>query len=1068
MPNILKRSMALLVALVLCLSLLPAPQVSAASANVEYVYDSTGKYIYNWGTRETVATFLSPNAEAFYTGSNSYDVLSALAGGTGTSDAPDSPLYDALQDLMAGAHKTKPSYNATRSLYQYTDCQNSGGKISSFYSGLAIGPTWDGSFNREHTWPNSKGLGGDDEDDIMMLRPTSTTENSARGNTAYGESAGYYHPNSESDGKHDLRGDVARIFLYVYVRWGNVNGNGQYSTWGSRGVMESLDVLLKWMEQDPVDTWELGRNDSVQSITGTRNVFVDYPEFAFLLFGEEVPAQMATPSGASTGGCQHNYVAGTTVAATCTTDGYTVYTCSLCQKSYNGDKVAAGHNYVGGTCTVCGLGEFAVIDNPVVGTPYKFGMVQPNVSSTDVYYITGSMNSYYMDTTMDKSASPDVYLENASGGYYLYTTMNGVKTYINMVVSGTHVNGQYSATATTVYTYDTANKTLISQVNGEPYWFGTRNDKTYTTVGPCATSYNGFVCHFYGEISQGEEPTPGCQHSNTTIVDAKAATCTENGHTGKTVCNDCGQTINYGSTTSPNGHSYANGACTVCGAAKPTSETVTISFASDAQRIEFAADKQVWVQNGITITNQKASSTSNMGNYINPVRFYSGTSVTVEYPGMTTIEFTCSTTTSANVLKESIGSAATISGSKVTVTFDAPQDSFEVAKLNAQVRVSSIAVTASAASSTACQHNNVTTGSAKAATCTESGYTAEKVCDDCKVVLVSSQTINALGHDLTKHAAKTPTCTAIGWAAYETCSRCSHTTYAAIPATGHSYNAVVTAPTCTVDGCTTHTCSGCGDSYITDKVTAPGHNPVQHDEKAPTCTENGYKNATICSNCNEVLVASETIDALGHDLIQHEAKTPTCSEIGWAAYETCSRCSHTTYAEIPTTEHNYKSVISVPTCTEEGCTTHTCSVCGSSYTSDKVAALGHNPSKIEQTTPTCTEAGRTIHTCSVCNESYEVAKTDALGHKLVHVAAKAATADAEGNIEYWHCETCKGVWTDEACTQSTTLDKVVLPKLDSAPAGNGGLLILIGSLAAVAVVAVVGILLIKKKRSAAK
>ena len=44
--------------------------------------------------------------------------------------------------------------------------------------------------------------------------------------------------------------------------------------------MESLDVLLLWMEQDPVDTWELGRNDAVQAITGTRNVFVDYPEYA--------------------------------------------------------------------------------------------------------------------------------------------------------------------------------------------------------------------------------------------------------------------------------------------------------------------------------------------------------------------------------------------------------------------------------------------------------------------------------------------------------------------------------------------------------------------------------------------------------------------------------------------------------------------------------------------------------------------------------------------------------------------------------------------------------------------
>ena len=66
--------------------------------------------------------------------------------------------------------------------------------------------------------------------------------------------------------------------------------------WGTSGVMESKSVLLEWVEEDPVDTWELGRNDSVESITGTRNVFVDYPELAFVLFGEEIP-NMTTPSG---------------------------------------------------------------------------------------------------------------------------------------------------------------------------------------------------------------------------------------------------------------------------------------------------------------------------------------------------------------------------------------------------------------------------------------------------------------------------------------------------------------------------------------------------------------------------------------------------------------------------------------------------------------------------------------------------------------------------------------------------------------------------------------------------
>ncbi|MBE6917420.1 MAG: hypothetical protein E7470_05955, partial [Ruminococcaceae bacterium] len=304
MKQTARRYLAMFLALVMCIGVLPVMQIAAANETVDYVTGSNG-YIYNWGIRGEKATFLSQNAKAFYSGNNTYDVLSTYAGGTSTSNAPDSKLYDALYDLMESNHSYKTSYDATRDLYQYTDCENSGKDskaISCFYTGKAIGPTWDAgaTWNREHTWPNSKGLNGDDEDDIMMLRPTDSRTNSSRGNKAYGEGSAYYDPNGASSGNLDVRGDVARIFLYVYVRWGNTEGNSEYGTvWGTNGVIESLDVLLKWMEVDPVDTWELGRNDSVESITGTRNVFVDYPEFAFLLFGEDIPENMTTPSGGS-------------------------------------------------------------------------------------------------------------------------------------------------------------------------------------------------------------------------------------------------------------------------------------------------------------------------------------------------------------------------------------------------------------------------------------------------------------------------------------------------------------------------------------------------------------------------------------------------------------------------------------------------------------------------------------------------------------------------------------------------------------------------------------------------
>ena len=151
-----------------------------------------------------------------------------------------------------------------------------------------------------------------------------------------------------------------------------------------------------------------------------------------------------------------------------------------------------------------------VVVDPVVGTAYKFGMVQGNLNNA-IYYLVGGMDGYYLATTTDASAALDVYLEETTGGYYLYCYVNEVKTYINVVVSGTHVNGAYEATASTVYTYDTEKQTLVVNVTvaddtsktGD-YWFGTRNDKTYDTVGPCLVSYNGFYCQFYAEA----EDTP--------------------------------------------------------------------------------------------------------------------------------------------------------------------------------------------------------------------------------------------------------------------------------------------------------------------------------------------------------------------------------------------------------------------------------------------------------------------------------------------------------------------------------------------------------------------------------
>ena len=124
-------------------------------------------------------------------------------------------------------------------------------------------------------------------------------------------------------------------------------------------------------------------------------------------------------------------------------------------------------------------------------------------------------------------------------------------------------------------------------------------------------------------------------------------------------------------------------------------EEATLSFANKAQRTSFSTTKQVWEQNGVTFTNDKASSTNAVADYANPVRLYANSSVTVECSlgNMTEIVFNANTTGYATTLGTSIGNTATVSSKAVTVTLDGTSNTFTVAKLSGQVRLDNITVT---------------------------------------------------------------------------------------------------------------------------------------------------------------------------------------------------------------------------------------------------------------------------------------------------------------------------------------------------------------------------------------
>ena len=369
MKKYIRSAVASLLVLVIVLTTyLPTFAVSKDANGQPTKYSSQ----YNSGDRDVVATTLNGTSALTYYNNYSYDKLSTYS---------KDQLISTLRTLMTSTHSYKSTYNDCHYKADRTDCENEDGRVSLIYTSYsATMEQWNG-WNREHVWPQSLGGGNTTGGgaDLHHIRPSDAVVNSTRGNEKYGNVSGgksVYGKNpcpytgtaskdwlgGELGGGYfepldNVKGDVARICLYVWVRWG--------SAWGADSITEvfqSVDVLLEWMLLDPVDTWELGRNEVVQDSQGNRNVFIDYPEYAWLIFGREVPADLVSPSGeAANGGSthSHSYTSSVTTQPTCTSTGVKTYTCS-CGASYTETVAKKNHSYSNGVCTVCGASDGSV------------------------------------------------------------------------------------------------------------------------------------------------------------------------------------------------------------------------------------------------------------------------------------------------------------------------------------------------------------------------------------------------------------------------------------------------------------------------------------------------------------------------------------------------------------------------------------------------------------------------------------------------------------------------------------------------------------------------------------
>lgn len=223
-----------------------------------------------------------------------------------STTALKSALHDVIDD-----HKVL-SYNDLWTAFKKTDARENG-KVWDMYSDctFTFGSDQCGNYrnicdcyNREHSFPKSW---FDDNSpmysDLFHLYPTDGKVNGMRSNHPFGECKngtvyglgrlgnstypGYSQTVFEPDDEY--KGDFARSYFYMLTRYMDVCSSwstpmmsgANFSTW-------ACNMLLEWSEKDPVSDKEIKRNNTVyKDFQRNRNPFIDYPELAKKVFGDD-------------------------------------------------------------------------------------------------------------------------------------------------------------------------------------------------------------------------------------------------------------------------------------------------------------------------------------------------------------------------------------------------------------------------------------------------------------------------------------------------------------------------------------------------------------------------------------------------------------------------------------------------------------------------------------------------------------------------------------------------------------------------------------------------------------
>lgn len=226
-------------------------------------------------------------------------------------------LKDALNDIIDGHTEFPYSSSGTDvwDILKVADQDpNNANNVIGLYSGFSMNAAaeYDGGagWNREHVWAKSRGNFGTSSGagtDLHHLRATDISTNAARDNrnfdsapTQYVDGAGNYNGTTDSytssvdwiwEPRDEIKGDVARMILYMTVRYEGENGevdleltDNLLTNSDQSPVHGKAAVLIQWHLDDPVSSEEISRNNVVHSYQSNRNPFIDHPEYVCAVY----------------------------------------------------------------------------------------------------------------------------------------------------------------------------------------------------------------------------------------------------------------------------------------------------------------------------------------------------------------------------------------------------------------------------------------------------------------------------------------------------------------------------------------------------------------------------------------------------------------------------------------------------------------------------------------------------------------------------------------------------------------------------------------------------------------